>query len=112
MPTNETTTTPPERLEHETMAAQFDHLIEELVVGKMQRSRFETWEVDILLDFLGCSLSLFSRPFVLRQYQKAVHQQLENGAALPMRLSQFLESRAKAPAATRKGRSAAQISRV
>ena len=98
--------------ESTTVSAQFDHLIEELVAGKMQRGRFETWEVDILLDYLGCSLSRFSRPFVLRQYQQAVQRQLENGAALPMRLSEFLASRAKAPAARSEGRSPARTSRV
>jgi|SRR5580704_2269030 hypothetical protein len=94
MPHNQTTSIRPETLDHGTVSAQFDQLIEELVAGKMERGRFEIWEVDILLDFLGCRLSRFSRPLVLRQYQKAVQRQLENGATLPMRLSDFLASRA------------------
>ncbi len=93
MPTNRNISIRPERLARRNVSAQFDHLIEELVAGKMERGRFETWEVDILLDVLGCSLRRISRPLVLRQYQQAVQRQLENGATLPMRLSQFLASR-------------------
>jgi hypothetical protein len=112
MPTYPTPSIRPPRVEHETVSAQFGRLIEELIAGKMERCRFEPWEVDLLLDFLGCSLNRFSSPFVLRQYQNAVERQLENGAALPMRLSQFLEARAKAPATLSKRRSAAQLRRV
>jgi hypothetical protein len=93
MPTKRNISTRKERLDPGNVSAQFDHLIEELIAGKIQRGRFETWEVDILLDVLGCSLRRLSRPFVLRQYQKAVQRQLENGATLPMRLSEFLVSR-------------------
>ncbi len=94
IPMNQSTHNRAGRLDRGTVSAQFDHLIEELIAGKMERGRFETWEVDILLDVLGCSLRRISRPFVLRQYQKAVQQQLQNGATLPMRLSDFLASRA------------------
>ena len=85
-PTNQNTSTRPERLDRGDVSAQFDHLIEELIAGK-QRGRFETWEIDILLDFLSCSVSRFSRPVVLREYKKAVQWQLVNGATLPMRIS-------------------------
>lgn len=112
MPTNQNSSGRPERLDHGHVSAQFNHLIEELIAGKIERGRFETWEVDILLDVLGCSLRRFTRPFVLRQYQKAVQQQLENGATVPMRLSQFLESRAKTVAAKSESPSAARTSRV
>jgi|SRR5580698_7586541 hypothetical protein len=92
MPMDQSNSNRAGRVYQRTVSAQFDHLVEELIVGKMERGRFETWEVDILLDVLGCSLRRISRPFVLRQYQKAVQQQLQNRATLPMRLSEFLAS--------------------
>ena len=84
------------------VSAQFDFLIEDLLAGKMQRSRFETWEIEILLDILGCDLGRFGRVAVIRQYQRAVQRHMENGAAVPMKLSHFLLSRsAEGPAARR-----------
>jgi len=91
MPTNPTTLIRRERPEERTVSAQFDQLIKELIAGKIERGRFEIWEIGILLDSL--SLSRITRPFLLRQYHKAVQRQLESGAALPMGLSQFLASR-------------------
>ncbi len=45
----------PERVDHTTVSDQFDHLIDELVTGKMQRGRFETWEIPIFCveQFIG-----------------------------------------------------------
>lgn len=93
MPINPTIPIRPERIDHQTISAQFDHLIDELLAGKMNRCKFETWEIDILLDIVGCDLGRFTRPFVLRQYQEAVLRQLAKGGALPMKLSDFLATR-------------------
>ena len=80
----------------ETVLAQFNQLIEELLAGKMQRCKFQTWEIDLLLDALKCDLGRFTQAeTVLRQYQEAVHRHLETGAAVPLRLSEFLSSRAE-----------------
>ena len=63
MPTDQTVSTRLERRDYEIVSAQFDHLIEEPVAGRIQRSRFETWEVDIPLDFLGQSPEAIQQTF-------------------------------------------------
>ena len=79
------------------MLAQFNQLIEELLAGKMQRCKFQTWEIDLLLDALKCDLGRFAAAeTVLREYQEAVQRHLENGATVPLRLSEFLALRADA----------------
>lgn len=84
---------PPANTDGGAVLAQFNRLIEELLAGKMQRSNFQTWEIDILLDAMRCKLSGFPRAdLVLRRYQQAVETQLANGAHLPMKLSEFLAS--------------------
>jgi hypothetical protein len=69
---------------------RFRRLIGELMRGEMNRNTFETWEIDLLLDFETCQLPLRRRLEVLRQYQKAVERQLESGPGPPMKLSHFL----------------------
>ena len=87
------------------MLAQFNQLIEELLAGKMQRCKFQTWEIELLLDALKCDLGRFTAAeTVLREYQEAVRRHLENGATVPLRLSTFLTSRADALQAAKAGK--------
>ena len=89
----------------ENVLDQFNQLIEELLAGKMQRCKFQTWEIDLLLDALKCDLGRFTQAeAVLRQYQGAVHRHLANGATVPLRLSDFLASRAEDQAAVESSR--------
>jgi hypothetical protein len=77
--------------------ADFHLLIEELLTGTTQRCKFETWEIDILLDALNCDLGPPSKAdAVLRQYRKAGQMQIEAGAPVPMKLSEFLALRREA----------------
>ena len=69
---------------------RFRRLIGELMRGEMNRNTFETWEIDLLLDFETCQLPLRRRLEVLRQYRKAVERQLESGPGPPIKLSHFL----------------------
>ncbi len=86
--------------------AVFDRLIDDLLAGTMGRSRFEKWEIDILLDALTCDLSGFKRAqAILTRYREAVHQQLANGAKTPMKLSGFLASEGSSSIRTRKSKS-------
>jgi|SRR5579863_6722295 len=88
-----------------TVLAQFNQLIEELLAGKMQRCRFQTWEIDLLLDALKCDLGRFATAeTVLREYQEAVQRHLENGATVPLRLSDFLASRTETARAAKAGK--------
>ena len=40
----------------ETVLAQFNRLIQELLRGNMHRNTFRPWEIELLLDIEGCSL--------------------------------------------------------
>ena len=73
-----------------SVLAQFNRLIQELLSGSIQRGAFQPWEIEILLDIESCELS---RPGIaLHQYQEAVRRQMETGASLPMKLSEYLAS--------------------
>lgn len=73
---------------------QFDQLIADVLGGTLQRSKFRTWEIDILLDIFACG---FSKPRILKRYKEAVHRQIGLGAAVPMKLSEFLASKRRRP---------------
>lgn len=80
---------------NEVVLAQFNRLIEDLLAGSIQRSKFEAWEIDILLDAMTCDLDQFPRAdVILRKYQAAVQVQMAKGTHLPMKLSEFLASSA------------------
>jgi hypothetical protein len=78
----------------EEILAQFNRLIRELSRGQINRNTFRPWEVRLLLDFEACHLRESAREKTLRRYQKAVQRQLEQGAAAPMLLSEFLGPKA------------------
>jgi hypothetical protein len=56
----------------------------------MQRNTFRPWEVELLLDIEGCNLREVNKRDTLRRYQKAVQRQMEKGARLPLKLSEYL----------------------
>jgi len=76
----------------ETVLAQFNRLIQELLRGNMNRNTFRPWEIDILLDIETCEIRDATRRETLRRYQRAVQRQMEKGADKPMKLSEYLES--------------------
>lgn len=81
-------------LDGETVLAQFNSLIEGMLAGRIQRCLFQPWEIEILLDAANCDLGGPKRAkAVVREYQESVRRQLEGGASLPMKLSEFLSSR-------------------
>lgn len=79
-------------LDHEAMLAQFNRLIQELLRGAINRNTFKPWEIEVLLDIESCSLKDGSKRELLRRYQKAVIRQMDKGADMPMKLSQFLDN--------------------
>ena len=81
-------------LDHEAMLAQFNRLVQELLKGSMNRNTFRPWEIEILLDIEDCSFRDGTKRETLKRYQKAVQRQMEKGANMPMKLSEFLSSRA------------------
>ncbi len=76
----------------ETVLAQFNRLVQELLRGSMHRNSFRPWEIELLLDIEGCNLREANKRDTLRRYQKAVQRQMEKGARLPMKLSEYLDS--------------------
>jgi hypothetical protein len=82
----------PEFPDSEAVLAQFNRLMKELFDGNSRRNAFQPWEIDILLNIESCDLSTASKRDVLRRYQNAVQRQMEKGARLPLKLSEYLES--------------------
>ena len=76
----------------ETVLAQFNRLIQELLRGNMHRNTFRPWEIELLLDIETCNLRETSKRDVLKRYQKAVQRHMEKGARLPLKLSEYLEA--------------------
>jgi hypothetical protein len=74
---------------------RFNRLVGELMRGAIARNAFQPWEVAILLDVENCPLERRRRLEILRQYQKAVARQMETGPGPPMKLSEFLQMRAR-----------------
>src|SRR5438552_3275070 len=76
----------------DTVLAQFNRLIAELLKGNLQRNTFRPWEIEVLLDIEACNLRDSARRETLRRYQKAVQRHMEKGARLPLKLSEYLEA--------------------
>jgi|SRR5579862_8124566 hypothetical protein len=76
----------------DAVLAQFNRLVQELLRGNMRRNTFRPWEVELLLDIEGCNLRESAKREVLKRYQKAVQKQMEKGANLPLKLSEYLEN--------------------
>jgi hypothetical protein len=82
----------PELPDSDAVLAQFNRLMKELLSENFGRNTFRPWEIDILLNIESCDVGPGSRGVVLRRYQKAVQRQMEKGARLPLKLSEYLES--------------------
>ena len=82
-----------ELIEQELMLNRFNRLIGEVMRGALARNSFQPWEVEILLDLDQCQVEKRRRLDILRQYQKAVERQINNGDGPPMKLSEFLIQR-------------------
>ena len=76
----------------EAVLAQFNRLIQELLRGNMHRNTFRPWEIELLLDIEACNLRETNKRDTLRRYQKAVQRQMEKGAPLPLKLSEYLDA--------------------
>jgi hypothetical protein len=81
-----------EEVDADTVLAQFNRFIQELLRGNVNRNTFRQWEIDILLDIETCEIRDVTRRETLRRYQRAVQRQMEKGANRPMMLSEYLES--------------------
>jgi len=66
---------------------RFNHLMQELRDGNLNRNSFTRWEAEIIMDMLACNAESPSMGTTLRQYQKAAQRRLARGSKLPMKLS-------------------------
>ena len=72
------------------LLARFNRLMRDLENGLASRNSFQPWEVELLLDMQSCELPAANRRRLLRRYQTAAARSLECGAALPLKLSEYL----------------------
>lgn len=84
-----------ELIDQELMLNRFKRLIGEVTRGVVARNSFQRWEVEILLDLDNCQLERRRRMEIFRQYERAVERQMTDGPGPPMKLSEFLELRAR-----------------
>jgi hypothetical protein len=70
--------------------AQFCILMTELLRTGMRRANFQSWEIDILLDIESCAIPDSVKRKALLEYENAVHADMEDGAVMPMRFSEYL----------------------
>lgn len=75
----------------ELMHNRFRRLLSDIIRGATARNSFEPWEIAILLDLEQCPVMPRRRLQTLRQYEKAVARQMENGPGPPMKLSEYLQ---------------------
>ena len=71
--------------------AQFNSLIQEVIVGQPRRHVFLPWELAILLDIESCTVRQSSREDLLRRYQRAAYQHAATGARELLKFSEFLQ---------------------
>lgn len=76
----------------DTLLAQFNKLIADVLKGSLNRNTFRPWEIGILLDIESCELKDGQRREILKRYQRAVQRSMEKGAPQPMKLSEYLEA--------------------
>jgi hypothetical protein len=76
----------------DTVLAQFNRLIQELLRGSLNRNTFRRWEIQLLLDIEDCEFKDGNKREILRRYQRAVQRHMEKGARLPFTLSEYLDS--------------------
>ena len=68
---------------------RFNKLMTELMKGRIQRTTFHAWEVEILLDIESCELREANRHELLRRYHKAVNRFVERGGRDILKFSDY-----------------------
>ena len=76
----------------EVILPRFNRLMQDVIKGSFQRTSFEPWEVELLLDIQACVSEVETRRDLLKRYQKAVQRQLSRRGQRPMLLSEYVES--------------------
>ena len=79
-------------IDADSLRHQFNRLIQDILRGSLVRNTFRPWEIELLLDFETCEIKDGQKRETMRRYQRAVQRQMEKGAKVPMKLSEYLES--------------------
>lgn len=83
--------------ELEARLLQFNRLMTELLRGRIQRTTFQPWEVEILLDIESCRLNDSNRREILRRYQRAANRFVDRGGRTLLKLSEYLDKKHRGP---------------
>lgn len=83
--------------ELEARLLQFNKLMTELLRGRIQRTTFQPWEVEVLLDIEACQISEVNRREILRRYQKAANRFVDRGGRSLLKLSEYLAKKHRGP---------------
>lgn len=78
-------------LDADATLRQFNRLVQDILRGSLVRNTFRPWEIELLLDFETCEIRDGQKRETMRRYQRAVQRQMEKGATVPMKLSEYLE---------------------
>jgi hypothetical protein len=76
--------------DNEMVVSRFNRLMKDVISGQWQRTSFESWEIELLLDIEACAGEIRSRRDLLTRYQKAVQRQLAQRREMPMKLSEYV----------------------
>jgi hypothetical protein len=79
-----------EHYDNEFVVSRFNRLMKDVLTGNWQRTSFEPWEIELLLDIQACSGEMKSRRDLLVRYQKAVQRRMSHRREMPMRLSEYI----------------------
>lgn len=80
------------KVDADALLRQFNRLIQDILRGSLVRNTFRHWEIELLLDFETCPIKDGQKRETMRRYQRAVQRQMEKGATVPMKLSEYLEA--------------------
>jgi len=83
-------------VELEARLVQFNRLMGELVRGRIQRTTFQPWEINLLLDIDACNLLDGNRRQVLKRYQRAANKYVDRGGRSILKLSEYLAKKHRA----------------
>jgi hypothetical protein len=74
----------------EIVLGRFNRLMQDLLSGRTERTCFEPWEVELLVDIDGCAVDQLRRRAVLQRYRKVAEGRLDRGLLPPLKLSEYL----------------------
>jgi len=85
--------------ELENRLARLDELLNELIAGRFERTTFQPWELEVLLDIQTAGAGQPNRVELLRRYRKAAHRWFLRGGRTLLLLSDYLAGRHRRSAA-------------